>query len=112
VAGWLHEAVFTGIDRWRSKLTRNALAKRVSTLIAAGLIAPIAAAVEDAAAFAKDTSAAAAAAARVAELKQRLAESEEGAAARVTEAKKLAHDIAAGSGLLALLGATVHLAFR
>jgi hypothetical protein len=112
LAAWLHESGFTGVGRWRSKVTRGALAKRVAALVAAGMLAALVNAVEDGAAFAADASAAKAASARIAALKRRLEESEVRAAARVVEAKRLAHDIAAGAGLLALLGATIKLAFR
>jgi hypothetical protein len=112
LAAWLHEAGFTGVERWRSRATRAALAKRVAVLAAAGQLGPLVAAVEDAGAFADDAAGAAAANARIGELRQRLADSEANAGARVAEAKRLAHDIAAGAGLLALLGATINLALR
>jgi hypothetical protein len=112
LAAWLHESGYTGIDRWRSRTTRAALDKRVAALVAAGQLGPLLAAAEDATAFAADAAGAAAAAVRMDALKKRLADSEKHAPQRLVEARRLAHDIAAGAGLLALMGATLKLAFH
>jgi hypothetical protein len=112
LAAWLHDSGFTGLARWRSRTTRGALSKRVAGLITAGQLGPLLAAVEDGEAFAADTAAAAAATARMDALKQKLADSEQQAPQRQAEAKRMADDIAAGAGLLALMGATLKLAFH
>jgi len=112
LAAWLHESGFTGIDRWKSRSARTVLGKRIAGLVAAGQLGPLLAAVEDTAALAADAAGAAGAAARSEGLKQRLEESEKRAPERLTDARRLAHDIAAGAGLLALMGAAVKLAFH
>jgi hypothetical protein len=112
LAAWLHESGFTGVSRWRSRSTRTALGKRVAALVAAGQLGPLLAAVEDGSAFAADASGAAAAASRMEALKQKLEASEKHAPQRFAEARRLAHDLAAGAGLLALMGATLKLAFH
>jgi hypothetical protein len=112
LAAWLHESGFTGVNRWRSRSTRATLGKRVTALVAAGQLGPLLAAVEDGGAFAADAAGAASAAARMEGLKQRIDESEKHAPQRLAEARRLAHDIAAGAGLLALMGATLKLAFH
>ena len=111
LTAWLHESGLTGIARWRCRSTRLTLSRRVATLVAAGDIAPLLGAVEDATAFASDSAGAADAAARIIILEDRLRGSERHAPRRLEEARKLAYDIAAGTGLLAMLGATLRLAF-
>jgi hypothetical protein len=112
LAAWLHESGFTGMDRWKSRSNRGTIGKRIAALVATGQLAPLLAAVEDASALAADAAGAASAAARREGLKQRLEDSEKRAPERMTEARRLAHDIAAGAGLLALMGAAVKLAFH
>ncbi len=110
LAAWLHEAGYTGLDRWRSRVTRNAQAKRIATLVSAGQLGALVTAVEDAAALAADSAAATAGLERIEFLRQRLQDSEENGAKRLEDARRLAHDIAAGAGLLSILGAALSVA--
>ena len=107
LAAWIHDSGLTGLDRWRSRTTKAALARRVATLVAAGQLAPLSAAVEDPIAFAADAAGAHLAAEKIVRLQQRLHDSEQNAKKRAHDARRLAHDLAAGTGLLAMLGATL-----
>ncbi len=111
LALWLHESGVTGMDRWRSRSTRTALGRRVATLVAAGHVTALLTAVEDPTALAADAAGAHLAAQRIAELQQRLESSAQNAAKRAEDARRLAHDLASGTGLLAMLSATLRLAF-
>ena len=107
LAAWIHESGLTGLDRWRSRTTKAALARRVATLVSAGQLAPLSGAVEDPVAFLADAAGARLAAEKIARLQQKLHDSEQNAAKRIHDARRLAHDLAAGTGLLAMLGATL-----
>jgi hypothetical protein len=110
LAAWLHEAGYTGLDRWRSRSTRIAQGKRIATLVAGGQLGALVTAVEDSAALAADLAASVAAMARMEYLRQRLQDSEANAARRIADASRLAHDISAGAGLLSILGAALSVA--
>lgn len=109
LAGWLLECGVVELDQWLNLGTRKALEKGLAEAAAAGQVTNMLKLAQDQSARAADQEGAAQAAARALAITQELAMLMAGAARRRTDAEHLAFEIAAGAGILALLGAAVTL---
>jgi len=97
-------AVVPALTLWRHRPTRDAVSERLRRLAEDGFLAPMAAAVDDAAARAADAEGARLAAAELQQIEQELARAAQGGDARSALASRIGHEIAAGAGLVALTG--------
>lgn len=109
LAGWLLESGVVDLEQWRSLNARKALSTALTAAATAGQITTMLRLAGDEAARAADRDGAARAAARAVAIKQELARLVAGATGRRTDAERLAHEIAAAAGILALLGAALTL---
>jgi hypothetical protein len=107
LAAWLLESGLIEMDQWRNLQTRKMLGVRLGEAAAAGQIPAMLQLVQDEGARAADRTGAERAAARAAAITQHLAFLADSAAQRRTKAERLGHDISAGAGMLAMLGAAV-----
>jgi hypothetical protein len=107
LAGWF--AVQTGplIARWKNRDRRAQVAARLTSLAAAGQLAPMLALLEDPAALAADSEAADLAAAKLARIEGELAAIDSGGPTRAVVATRTGQEIAAGIGLAALATALI-----
>jgi eukaryotic-like serine/threonine-protein kinase len=109
LASWLLESGLIDVAAWRNLAQRKLLAERLAEAARAGQIATMQRLANDTVARAADAAGAEKAAARVAAITTELATLETAAPARAMEAEQLGHEIAAGTGLLAIVGAAVAL---
>jgi hypothetical protein len=109
LAGWLLECGLIDVAQWHNLQTRKALGTRLKDAAAAGQIGAMLQLSQDEGARTADRAGAAQAAARAEQIAQTIAALSGGAAQRRANADRLGYDIAAGVGLLALLGAAVAL---
>jgi hypothetical protein len=112
LAGWLLECRLVDLDQWRNLQTRKSLGVRLAEAAAAGQIGTMLQLAQDNAAQAADQAGAAQAAGRALAIARELAALAEGGSHRRTAAERLAYDVAAGAGLLAVLLAAVALGLK
>ena len=103
VAAWLVSASGVLVSTWRNKRRRDDLQERLAGLAAAGQLAPMLALIDDPGALARDAQGAAQAAQMLARADAELHRLANGAAERAELARRLGQEIAAGSGLAALV---------
>jgi hypothetical protein len=109
LAGWLLESRLVDLDQWRNLQTRKSLGVRLAEAAAAGQIGTMLQLAQDNSAQAADAAGAAQAAGRALAIAHALATLAAGGDRRRTDAERLAYDVAAGAGLLAVLLAAVAL---
>jgi hypothetical protein len=107
LAGWLLESGLVDVAAWRNLALRKALAEHLAEAARAGQIGTMQRVANDPAARAADANAATQAVARVAAIAAELAALEAQAPTRAADADRLGHEIAAGTGVLAVVGAAV-----
>jgi hypothetical protein len=103
VAAWLVSASDVLVSTWRNKSRRGELQERLRGLATAGQLAPLLALIDDPGALARDAQGAAQAAQMLARADAELHRLANGAAERAKLARRLGQEIAAGSGLAALV---------
>ncbi|HEY8289816.1 MAG TPA: hypothetical protein VIG49_11145, partial [Acetobacteraceae bacterium] len=104
IAAEIVRHVTPALELWRHRPQREAMGERLRHLAEAGFLAPMAAAIDDAAAHARDAEGARRAAAELQRIEQELARIATGGPARADFAGRIGHEIAAGMGLVALAG--------
>lgn len=103
VAAWLVSASGVLVSTWRNKSRRDDLQERLRELAMAGQLAPMLALIDDPGALARDAQGVAQAAQVLARADAELHRLANGAAERAELARRLGQEIAAGSGLAALV---------
>jgi eukaryotic-like serine/threonine-protein kinase len=103
VAAWLAAGAGVLVSTWRNKNRRDDLEERLRVLAGAGQLGPMLAMIDDPGAHARDAQGAAQAAQMLARADAELHRLATGAAERVELARRLGQEIAAGSGLAALV---------
>jgi hypothetical protein len=109
LAGWLLESGVVDLDQWLNLNTRKRLARALAEAAGAGQVTNMLKLAQDESARTTDRDGAAQAATRVVAITQELALLAAAAPRRRADAERLAYEIAAAAGILALLGAAVTL---
>jgi hypothetical protein len=109
LAAWLLESRLVDLEQWRNLHTRKSVGAKLAEAASAGQIGTMLNIAQDEFALAADRAGAAAAAGRAVAIAEELAALAAGSSRRQDNAERLAYDVAAGAGLLALLLAAVTL---
>jgi hypothetical protein len=105
LAAWLAAQAEPTIATWHNRRTRERIEKRLAELAAQGMLAPVAALLDDPTARAADQQGLERATATVAAIDAELSQLKNGGPKRAAEARRLGRDIAVGIGLLTLTAA-------
>ena len=110
LAAWLNDSGFAGLQRWRSRTTREDMRAQLATAVTAGSIGAMLTLVSDENALELDNAGSFHAGHRIAAIKAALKQIDEGVGERAEAARRVGHEIATGLGLMATMGAALMLA--
>jgi hypothetical protein len=111
VAAWLADHAEHTVASWHNRRMRERVAKRLADLVVVGQLPPIVALLDDAAAREADEHGLERATMSVAKIDAELDRIATGAPTRLTQARRIGRDFAAGAGLLTLTAALAALLF-